>query len=90
MLGFLFGSSASESEKTSINKKCGSRVTAVKQCLRANSADACGNFQQDLDLCKVRDERRDADATLRRVSPPPVLVLAAPAPRRVWVHGLKK
>ena len=57
MLGFLFGNSASESELDSLKKKCATRESAVKVCLRGNSAAACDNFQQDLDLCKVsRDD----------------------------------
>mmetsp|Transcript_38398 Transcript_38398/g.61577 ORF Transcript_38398/g.61577 Transcript_38398/m.61577 type:complete len:105 (+) Transcript_38398:93-407(+) len=52
MLGFFSGSGASESELSSIRKKCSTRESAVKVCLQANSREACDAFQQDLDLCK--------------------------------------
>ena len=56
MLGFLFG--ASQEEKARVSRRCSVRASAVKVCLQANSAAACDNFAQDLDLCKVRGSGR--------------------------------
>ena len=84
MLGFLFGSSASESERDSLKKKCATRESAVKVCLRGNSAAACDNFQQDLDLCKVSrdddDDDDDDDNDLSRRSPPVPAAVTTPCP----------
>jgi len=52
--GFLGGKGRTEKEAFKISAKCGARVSAVRVCLQANSGGACENFQQDLDLCKVR------------------------------------
>jgi hypothetical protein len=63
MLGFLFGSSASADDRKTIERKCGARSTAVKQCLLANPngpAWACDAFAQDLDLCRGRVVCADA------------------------------
>ena len=68
MLGYLLGRRATKEQRASVEKKCATRTSAVKQCLAANPGDAraCDAFGQDLDLCKGRVVCPDAAAAFSR------------------------
>ena len=68
MLEYLFGRRATKEQVVSVNKRCATRVSAVKQCFSANAGDksACDAFGQDRDLCKGRVVCQDAAAAFSR------------------------
>ena len=68
MLGYLLGRRATKEQRVSVERKCATRTSAVKQCLAANPGDAraCDAFGQDLDLCKGRVVCPDAAAAFER------------------------
>ena len=68
MLGYLLGRRATKEQRVSVERKCATRTSAVKQCLAANPGDAraCDAFGQDLDLCKGRVVCPDAAAAFSR------------------------
>ena len=68
MLGYLLGRRATKEQHVSVERKCATRTSAVKQCLAANPGEtrACDAFGQDLDLCKGRVVCPDAAAAFSR------------------------
>ena len=68
MLGYLLGRRTTKEQRVSLERKCATRTSAVKQCLAANPGDAraCDAFGQDLDLCKGRVVCPDAAAAFSR------------------------